>query len=131
MARLAVETRYWPLYEVVHGVCRLTEPPFRPQPIEAWLRPQARFRHLFQPEHRATLAEIQRQVDAEWEELLARCGSPVMSQTGTAAPGVHRSAAGSKDVRPRERRLPAGFLRQCSDRPRAQLKRSEAVHCIC
>ncbi|MBI4541873.1 MAG: pyruvate ferredoxin oxidoreductase [Gemmatimonadetes bacterium] len=73
IARLAVETCFWPLYEVVHGRYRLTEGPLRKLPIEAWLRPQARFSHLFAPENRRWLAEIQPQVDREWEDLLARC----------------------------------------------------------
>lgn len=73
IARLAVETRFWPLYEVVDGRYRLTEPPLHPLPIEAWLRPQGRFRHLFAPEHRHLLEQVQRQVDQEWDRLLARC----------------------------------------------------------
>lgn len=73
IALLAVETRFWPLYEVVDGRYRLTEVPFRPRPIEEWLRPQARFRHLFEPENRKRIDEIQSQVDEEWEALLARC----------------------------------------------------------
>lgn len=73
IARLAVESGFWPLFEVVRGRYRLTEAPRRRLPIEAWLRPQGRFRHLFRPEHRHVIAEIQRRVDEEWEKLLARC----------------------------------------------------------
>jgi pyruvate ferredoxin oxidoreductase beta subunit len=73
IARLGVETRYWPLYEVVEGRYRMTELPLRPQPIEAWLAPQGRFRHLLEPGQRPRLAEIQRQVDEDWEALMERC----------------------------------------------------------
>lgn len=73
VAWLAVQTRYWPLYEVVRGYYRLTEPPRAREPIEAWLEPQGRFRHLFAAEHAARIAEIQRGVDAEWDALFARC----------------------------------------------------------
>ena len=70
IGRLAVETRFWPLYEVAEGRYRLTHDIERPKPIEDWLRPQARFRHLFRPENAAVLKEIQRQVDEDWASLL-------------------------------------------------------------
>lgn len=73
VAWLAVQTRYWPLYEVVRGYYRLTDPPRVREPIEAWLETQGRFRHLFAPEHSSTITEIQQRVDAQWEALLARC----------------------------------------------------------
>jgi pyruvate ferredoxin oxidoreductase beta subunit len=71
----AVESCFWPLYEVDHGEWRLTYRPADKQPIEPWLGSQKRFSHLFAPEAKTTLEEIQRQVDADWEALLARCGS--------------------------------------------------------
>ena len=73
ISRLAVETRFWPLYEVVDGRTKLTyEPPER-VPIEEWLRPQGRFAHLLVDEHREEIAEIQARVDADWDALVARC----------------------------------------------------------
>ena len=45
----AVESCFWPLYEVVDGQFRLTYEPEQLLPIEEWLRPQARFAHLFRP----------------------------------------------------------------------------------
>ena len=71
VSQLAVDTRVWPLYEVVQGRYRITERPAHRQPVEAWLGAQRRFRHLLAPPHRALVAEIQRQVDAEWERLTA------------------------------------------------------------
>ena len=65
----AVETRFWPLYEIVDGEYRLTYQPRKRVPIEDWLTGQKRFAHLRQPQ----VAVIQRQVDADWEKLLARC----------------------------------------------------------
>jgi pyruvate ferredoxin oxidoreductase beta subunit len=73
IGRLAVECRFWPLYEVVDGGYRLTCDVPKPRPVEEWLRPQARFRHLFRPEHAGLVDEIQHQVDADWAALLARC----------------------------------------------------------
>jgi pyruvate ferredoxin oxidoreductase beta subunit len=70
----AVDSCYWPLYEVVDGSYRLTYEPETVVPVEDWLQPQKRFAHLFTPDGRAVLDEIQERVDREWRELLARCG---------------------------------------------------------
>ena len=69
----AVETCFWPLYEVVDGRYRLTYAPDEKLPIEEWLRPQVRFAHLFEPSGRSLVSEIQQRVDAEWAALVARC----------------------------------------------------------
>jgi hypothetical protein len=42
-------------------------------PVEEWLTPQKRFAHLLRPEHAGLVDEIQRRVDADWEDLLHRC----------------------------------------------------------
>ncbi|MGH3017512.1 MAG: thiamine pyrophosphate-dependent enzyme, partial [Gaiellaceae bacterium] len=68
----AVETCFWPLYEVVDGRYRLTYEP-RHTPVEEWLRPQGRFAHLFRTESKGLIHEIQEQVDSDWAALLARC----------------------------------------------------------
>jgi pyruvate ferredoxin oxidoreductase beta subunit len=70
----AVESCFWPLYEVDHGHWRLTYRPVEKRPIEEWLRQQKRFAHLFAPEANGVLGDIQRQVDADWEALVERCG---------------------------------------------------------
>jgi pyruvate ferredoxin oxidoreductase beta subunit len=67
--RAALDTCFWPLYEVVDGSYRLTYEPEPKLPIDAWLHGQARFAHV-DDELRD---EIQRRVDADWEELRARC----------------------------------------------------------
>jgi pyruvate ferredoxin oxidoreductase beta subunit len=69
----AVDSLFWPLYEVVDGRYRLTYQPERVVPIEDWLRPQKRFAHLLPPERAGLVDEIQRQVDADWEDLLRNC----------------------------------------------------------
>ena len=69
----AVDSLFWPLYEVVDGRYRLTYQPEQVLPIEDWLRPQKRFAHLLRPEHADVLDEIQRRVDADWEDLLRKC----------------------------------------------------------
>jgi pyruvate ferredoxin oxidoreductase beta subunit len=74
VARSAVETCFWPLYEVVDGSYRLTYTPKAKQPIDTWLQGQKRFAHLLKPENREMVVEIQDRVDAEWSALLERCG---------------------------------------------------------
>lgn len=74
MTRLAVETCYWPLYEVENGEWRLTYKPREKKPLVEWLKKQGRFRHLFTEENKPLLEEFQRRVDQEWEKLLKRCG---------------------------------------------------------
>ncbi|HDN80656.1 MAG: pyruvate ferredoxin oxidoreductase, partial [Chloroflexi bacterium] len=74
VSKLAVETCYWPLYEVENGQWRLTYKPKEKKPIEEWLKIQGRFRHLFQPKFRHLIDEIQAKIDEEWERLLERCG---------------------------------------------------------
>ena len=70
---VAVETAFWPLYEVVDGEHRLTYRPERQLPIEHWLGLQTRFAHLLRPANRTVVDRIQAQVDADWAELVARC----------------------------------------------------------
>jgi pyruvate ferredoxin oxidoreductase beta subunit len=70
---MAVESNFWPLYEVVEGGLRLTYRPERSVPVEKWLEGQKRFAHLLRPENRPTVERIQAQIDAEWDELVERC----------------------------------------------------------
>jgi pyruvate ferredoxin oxidoreductase beta subunit len=74
IAKLAVDTCYWPLYEVDHGEWKLNYKPREKKPVADWLRTQGRFRHLFRPEFEYVANEIQAKVDEEWEKLLIRCG---------------------------------------------------------
>jgi len=74
LARLAVQTRYWPLYEVEAGTYRLNMRVPKPQPVEEFLKPQGRFRHLFTPEFKHELEAIQRSVDENWGRIQRLCG---------------------------------------------------------
>ncbi|MDP2300641.1 MAG: thiamine pyrophosphate-dependent enzyme [Actinomycetota bacterium] len=73
IAKLAVQTGFWPLYEVEDGEFRHTVKVHNRKPIEEFLRPQGRFRHLFSPGNEELLAEIQGDVDRAWDRLIARC----------------------------------------------------------
>ncbi|MDA8421970.1 MAG: thiamine pyrophosphate-dependent enzyme [Nitrospiraceae bacterium] len=70
LSRLAVETCYWPLYEVQDGKWTINyDPKDRKKPITEWLKPQGRFKHLFAPGNEALLARFQELVDQDWESL--------------------------------------------------------------
>jgi pyruvate ferredoxin oxidoreductase beta subunit len=69
----AVDSCFWPLYEVVDGRYRLTYEPERIRPIEDWLRAQTRFAHLLRPEASAVVKQIQQQVAEDWAVLKQRC----------------------------------------------------------
>ena len=69
--KLAVETCFWPLYEVVNGVYKVNYKPAKKLPVEEFLRPQKRFKHLFKEGNEWMLEEIQKEVDKKWEYLLS------------------------------------------------------------
>ena len=68
--KLAVETCYWPLYEVIDGKYVINYKPKNKLPIEEFLRPQKRFKHMFKPGNEWMIEEFQKEVDRRWEELL-------------------------------------------------------------
>lgn len=73
ICKLAVETCYWPLFEVVEGKWILNYEPKKKLPIEDFLKTQGRFKHLFKPENEGLLVQYQEEVDRRWEELLYKC----------------------------------------------------------
>lgn len=76
LAREAVNTCYWPLFEVEGGKYRLNYRPHHKAPLAAWLKRQGRFAHLFKPGSEEALANIEAWVDAEWATLLKKCDEP-------------------------------------------------------
>ena len=74
ITQLAVDTCFWPLYEVENGEWRLSYKPKEKPPVEEWLKRQGRFRHLFRPENRHMIDEMQAEIDLRWERLLKLCG---------------------------------------------------------
>ena len=51
VCKAAVETCYWPLFEVVEGEWILNYEPKKKLPVEEFLAMQGRFKHLFKPEN--------------------------------------------------------------------------------
>jgi pyruvate ferredoxin oxidoreductase beta subunit len=73
-AELAVETCFWPLFEVEDGKWTLNYKPRQKLPVVEWLKTEGRFQHLFKDEHQEVLEAFQQQVDERWERLLKLCG---------------------------------------------------------
>ena len=69
LSKLAVETCYWPLYEIENGVTKVTVKPKEKKPLVDFLKPQGRFKHMFAPENEWMLKQAQEYVDAQWERL--------------------------------------------------------------
>jgi len=68
VARLATETKVFPIYEVFNGEeYRINIEP-KQRPVIDYLRTQGRFRHLSS----ADVEEIQKRVDYEWKRLLQK-----------------------------------------------------------
>ena len=70
IARLAVETGLFPLFEAEHGEVTEVTKIRRRRPVEDYLRPQRRYAHLFrEPRDEAALAEIQAIAERNIERL--------------------------------------------------------------
>lgn len=68
MGRLAVQTGIFPLYEVVNGRHRITVDVEELLPVEAYFKPQRRFRHL----SKELTAQISKDVQEKWQALKRR-----------------------------------------------------------
>ncbi|MEN8006508.1 MAG: thiamine pyrophosphate-dependent enzyme [Candidatus Krumholzibacteriota bacterium] len=70
LSKEAVETNFWPLFEVENGVYKINQKPKERKPIVDWMKKQGRFKHLFKPGNEHILETSQQYVDSEWEKLL-------------------------------------------------------------
>lgn len=68
LARLAVQTRVFPLYEVENGERFILNVEPEGHPVGEYLKPQGRFAYL----REGDLERIQENVDREWKRLMAR-----------------------------------------------------------
>ena len=75
IARLAVLTGFWPLYEVENGEYRITyRPRKKRKPFIDWIKSQGRFKHLLREENEAILEKLERSVRQREGRLLALAG---------------------------------------------------------
>lgn len=73
MCRLAVNSKFWPMFEVENGVWTVT--PVKDNKactLEDFFKPQGRFKHLLKPENAEVLEEVRADVDAYWNYLIGR-----------------------------------------------------------
>ena len=77
IAKLAVETCLWPLYEFDNGKWRITGESARiadgtkeKRPLSDWIKSQGRFKHLLDPKWESVAEVFQANVDKKWDELL-------------------------------------------------------------
>jgi pyruvate/2-oxoacid:ferredoxin oxidoreductase beta subunit len=69
LARLAVQSLVWPLYEIVDGIeYRITQKISRPRPVSDYMKPQGRFSKVTEEE----MSFFQQRVDKDYALLLKR-----------------------------------------------------------
>jgi pyruvate ferredoxin oxidoreductase beta subunit len=66
IAKLAFNTNMYPLFEIEDGIIKITKRPAKITPIQEFMSPQGRFKHMAPEE----IAEVQKNVDSEWEKLV-------------------------------------------------------------
>ena len=71
IARLAVETGFWSLYEVDHGSQRITYRPPERRPVEDYIMAQGRFKGVT----KEGVLTLQQWVDEMWEDLFGKTKS--------------------------------------------------------
>lgn len=74
ITKLAMDTCFWPIFEVENGNWKLNYKPKTKLPIEEYLKVQGRFSHLFEEGNRHLIEDMQKEIDRHWEMLLERCG---------------------------------------------------------
>ena len=71
IARLAVQSKVDPLYEMFDGERFHVQQPAKFVPVKEYVKTQRRFAHLTEEE----IDAVQQRVDRDWERLLARAES--------------------------------------------------------
>ncbi|MCD6104940.1 MAG: pyruvate ferredoxin oxidoreductase [Thermosipho sp. (in: Bacteria)] len=70
ISKLAIETGYWPLYEVERGVYRITKKVKELKPVMEFIKAQGRFRNLLKrPDAEEIINELQEYITRRWERL--------------------------------------------------------------
>ncbi|HEY3363823.1 MAG TPA: thiamine pyrophosphate-dependent enzyme [Symbiobacteriaceae bacterium] len=75
----AVDTCFFPLYEVEKGITHLTYDPEakgKKVAVEEWLKMMGKTKHLMKPEYASVTTEFQKEVDRRWKRLKAMSEHP-------------------------------------------------------
>ncbi len=71
ITQMAVDSCMFPLYEVEHGMVKLTYKPKKKKiPVADYMKHMGRFRHMSKPQNAEFLEQIQAAVDERWEWFL-------------------------------------------------------------
>jgi pyruvate ferredoxin oxidoreductase beta subunit len=73
ICRLAADSKFWPIYEVINGERHVSYIPKKTVPVEDFLRAQGRYSHLFKEgsERLDLIERAQADIDRDWERLFA------------------------------------------------------------
>ncbi len=77
----AVDSCFFPLYEVEHGVTSLTYNPEEKSKkiaVADWLKTMGKTKHMTKPEYAEALASFETEVERRWEILKAKHESPYL-----------------------------------------------------
>lgn len=77
VAKLAVLTGFWPLYEIENGQYKITYQPKKKRPLKDFLQVQGRFKHLFKEENQHLIEELEKEVEMREKELAIRAKESV------------------------------------------------------
>ncbi len=81
IVQAAVNSCFFPLYEIEKGQTRLTHDPEalgQKVPVAEWVRYMGKTRHLLKPEYRDQLDALQTEVDRRWQRLKAMHEHPLL-----------------------------------------------------
>ncbi len=71
VAKKAVDSCFWPLYEVIDGKYKLNYKPSNKIPVLDYIKSQGRYKHLL--DNKDILNKLQKHIDEEWNNLLNLC----------------------------------------------------------
>jgi len=72
VGRLAVESKFWPLYEIENGVYKINHLPAKKVPLKEFFQLQQRFSHLLEPENKDLLKRWEEGIERNWQNLLKK-----------------------------------------------------------
>ena len=81
IVRAAVDSCFFPLYEVERGETNITYNPEdknKRVPLTDWLKYMGKSRHLLKEENKELLAEFEREVERRWSILKAKHENPLL-----------------------------------------------------
>lgn len=79
IVQVAVDTCFFPLYEVERGITKLTYDPEvkdKKVPVEEWLKMMGKSRHMLKPEYAPVREAFQTEVDRRWRRIKAQSEHP-------------------------------------------------------